>query len=88
MQSVTMLVTDFQVISAATALEVATVINNRMTGFVAGAESGSLVIRSATTGTGASVNVGTGSSAPLLATLGISFGTVSGNAGYVTVTIV
>lgn len=87
-QQVTMLVTDFQVISAATALEVATIINNRMTGFVAGSEAGALVIRSATAGAASSVNVGAGSSAGLLSTLGISFGAVSGNDGYVTVTIV
>jgi hypothetical protein len=88
MQSVTMLVTDFQVISAATALEVATVINNRMTGFVAGAEGGALVIRSATTGATSSVNVGASSSVGLLTVLGISSGTVLGNDGYITVTIV
>lgn len=87
-QSVTMLVTDFQAISAATAIEVAAVINARMTGFVAGVEDGALLIRSAATGAASSVTINTTSTAALLAALGLSLGTVVGNDGYVSVVIV
>ncbi len=86
-QQVTMLVTDFQVISAATALEVATVINTRMSGFVAGVEGGALVIRSGTTGASSSVGVLAGTSLTLLASLGLAIATVTGNDGYVTVVV-
>lgn len=87
-QSVTMELSDFAVISAATALEVATIINNRMTGFVAGVEGGALVIRSSSTGLSASVNVMAASSSDLLTALGLSTGVVNGNDGYVDVEIV
>ena len=87
MQSVTLQLSDFAVISAATALEVATVINTRMAGFVAGAEAGALVIRSATTGATSSVNISATTTVGLLAALGMATGTVFGNDGFVTVTV-
>jgi hypothetical protein len=87
-QAVTMLVTDFQVISAATALEIATIINTRMSGFVAGVEGGALVIRSGTTGATSSVNVLPLSSIALLGALGLAIGLTFGNDGYTTVTVI
>ena len=87
-QLVTLQLSDFAVISAATTLEIATVINTRMTGFVAGVESGALVIRSATTGATSSVNITATTTLGLLTALGMSTGTVSGNDGFVSVTII
>lgn len=87
-QTVTMELSDFAVISAATTLEIATIINTRMTGFVAGVEGGALVIRSATAGASSSVNITATSTIGLLAALGLSFGTVFGNDGFITVTII
>jgi hypothetical protein len=88
MQEVIMEVTDFAVISAATAFEVATIINNRMSGLVAGSTNGSLTIRSSTTGSGSSVEVGVGSTPGLLTALGLSFGTEFGSDGDIAVTII
>lgn len=87
-QDVAFVVADFQVISAATALELATAINNRTSGITAGTEQGALVIRSDTTGATSSINIGTGSTVGLLTTLGLSFGTEFGSDGDITVTIV
>jgi hypothetical protein len=87
-QSVTMQLSDFVVISAATTLEIATIINTRMTGFVAGVEGGALVIRSSTTGATSSVNILPASTPDLLAAIGMASGTVFGNDGFVTVTII
>lgn len=86
-QSVTFQLADFAVISAATALEVANVINTRMVGFVAGVEGGALVIRSGTTGASSSVTISATTTVGLLAALGMSTGTVFGNDGFVTVTV-
>lgn len=87
-QNVTFVVADFQTISAATALEIATAINNRTSGITAGTEGGALVIRSDTTGASSSITIGLGSTGALLTTLGMSTGTTTGSDGDITVTIV
>jgi hypothetical protein len=86
-QAVTFVVSDFAVISSATALEVATAINNRTSGIEAGTEQGALVLRSETTGATSSLQVLT-STAGLLLVLGISLGTVNGSDGDIAVTII
>jgi uncharacterized phage protein gp47/JayE len=88
MINVVFTVADFQVISQATALELATAINNRTSGIVAGTELGALVIRSATTGATSSIQVGTGSTIALLTTLGLTAAPpIFGVDGDITVTI-
>lgn len=86
-QSVVFGVTDFQIISAATALELATAINNRTTGIVAGALDGALTIRSESTGSGSTLAVLGTSTAALLTTLGLSAGTTAGSNSDIAVTI-
>jgi hypothetical protein len=86
-QEVVFQVSDFAVISAATALELATAINSRTSGIVAGSQDGALVIRSETTGSSSSLEITTGSTAALLTTLGLSFTTVFGSDGDIAVTI-
>ena len=85
---VTFTVADFQIISAASALEIATAINNRTNGIVAGSEQGALVLRSATTGATSSIQIGAGSTIGLLSTLGMSVSIVNGLDSDITVTIV
>lgn len=87
-QDVTFVVSDFQFISAATALEIATAINNRTNGITAGTEGGAVIIRSDTTGASSSITIGAGSTLALLTVLGMSAGTTTGSDGDITVTIV
>jgi hypothetical protein len=87
-QAVTFVVSDFAVVSAATALEIATAINNRTSGIFAGTEQGALVLRSETTGLATSSISITGSSTPaLLTALGMSFSATTGSDGDIVVTI-
>lgn len=86
-QEVTFVVSDFQVISAATALELATAINNRTSGIVAGTEQGALIIRSATAGAASSINITPTSTNALLTELGMTTGIVNGSDGDVAVAI-
>lgn len=86
-QDVTFEVTDFQFISAATALEVATAINNRTTDIVAGAQDGALTIRSETTGSASSIDILFGSTAALLIELGFVAGITFGSDSDITVTV-
>lgn len=87
-QAVIFAVSDFAVISAATALELATAINNRTNGIVAGTQEGALLLRSETTGATSELEIHSSTSAPLLTTLGMTFTTVTGNDGDITVTII
>lgn len=87
-QLVTFSVGDFGTTAAATALEVATAINNGSTGLTAGSQNGAVTIASDTLGASSSVNITTNTSAGLLAALGFSLGAVFGSDGDIAVTII
>lgn len=87
-QSVTFGVADFQTISAATTLEVATAINSRTTGVVAGTRDGVLTLATEATGSGAEIEIGTASTVALLGVLGFGFDSATGSNGDITVTVV
>jgi uncharacterized phage protein gp47/JayE len=86
-QAVVFVASDFVTVSAATALEVATAINNRTSGIVAGTEQGALVLSSETTGATSSLQILATSTPALLVTLGLSTGIVFGSDGDIAVTI-
>jgi hypothetical protein len=86
-QEVTFAASDFVIVSAATALEIATAINNRTSGITAGTEQGALVLSSETTGSSSALQILGISTPALLVTLGLSTGTVTGSDGDITVTI-
>lgn len=87
-QDVTFVASDFAVVSAATTLEIATAINNRTSGIVAGTEQGALVLSSETVGSTSTLNIVATSTPALLVTLGLSAGTTVGSDGDIAVTIV
>lgn len=73
--------TDFAVVSAATALEVATAIGNQVDGIVAGVDEGVVALETLTTGATSSIQVLGTSTGALLLTLGLSVGTTTGSDG-------
>lgn len=85
---VTFATTDFAVVSAAEALEIANVINTQVPTVVASSNDGALLIETRTTGATASLGIGATSSALLLAELGLSIGTTNGSDGDIEVVIV
>lgn len=80
-QTITFQVSDFALVSAATALEVASAINRQVTGFVAGVDEGALTLTSNTQGSGSSIQILNTSTPQLLTTLGLTVGTTTGSNG-------
>ena len=84
-QTVAIAVQDYQVISAATALEIATAIQRQISQGIAGVDEGAITLTSQTAGGGSSIQVMGTSTGGLLAVLGLSVGTTLGSDGDVTV---
>jgi hypothetical protein len=83
----TFLSTDFLVVSAATALEIATAINRQTTALLAGVDQGAIVLQSITSGAESAIQVSVSSSAALLTELGFTVGTVFGSDGDIEVVV-
>ena len=79
--------TDFVVVSAATTLEIADVINAQVSTVVASDNDGALLIETLTSGSTSTLAISLGTSAGLLATLGLSVGSVVGSDGDIEVII-
>ena len=80
--------TDFVVVSAAEAIEVANAIARQSDALIAGVDEGALELRTTTSGAGSSVQILNSSSALLLATLGLSVGTTFGSDGDIEIVVV
>ena len=79
--------TDFEVISAARALEVATAIGAQVTALVAGVNEGAVELVSRTTGAASSIEILVSSTAALLIELGLSVGATFGSDGDIEVVV-
>ena len=87
-QALTVNVSDYLVISAATAIEVAAAFSAQLTGAVVGVDEGALTLTTDTAGSSSSIQIMATSSPSLLLTLGLVVGTTSGSAGDVTAVFV
>lgn len=87
-QQVTWAASDFADTGAATALEIATVINLQTTGLTSGSQNGALAFVSDTLGAASSITILPASTPALLTELGLTAGTFSGTDGDIEVTII
>lgn len=79
---------DFDIVSAASALEIADVINAQVDTVTASSNEGALLIETKTVGSPSTLSIAAGTTGALLVELGLSLGSVSGTDGDIEVVVV